>query len=57
MAVEYVLPCESEQLHAVPLDESNDTAATIRDPAVFADVKARDKEVALLLLVTAVDCR
>jgi hypothetical protein len=57
-AVEYVLPRESEQLHAVPADESNDTAATIKDPAVFADGKACDNEVPLLLpLVTAADCR
>jgi hypothetical protein len=57
-AFEYVLPRESEQLHVVPLDESNDTAATIKDPAVLADVKACDNEVLLLLpLVAAADCR
>jgi hypothetical protein len=56
MAMEYVLPRESEQLHAVPPDESNDTAATIKDPAVLADGKARDSDVALLLpVVTAAD--
>jgi hypothetical protein len=57
MAVEYVLLCESEQLHAVPPEESNDTAATIKDPAVLGSAKACDKEVPLMLLATAVDCR
>jgi hypothetical protein len=57
MAVEYVLLWESEQLHAVPPEESNETAATIEDPAVLGDVNASDKEAALLPLVTTVDCR
>jgi hypothetical protein len=57
MAVEYVLLWESEQLQTLPPEESNDTAAMIRDPAVLGDVKARDREVPLMLLVAVVDCR